>query len=134
MSSGPAAEEGEPSIIYSLRFAARAARDLDEIRVRIADTHGDAASFAWDDGFGRLFRSLSTNPRRYAVPLDAQGFAGDVRHVTYRREAGTAPYRLIYKVIDIGEEGRQVVLIHVRHGAARPVTKREAREIEAQNR
>lgn len=124
----------ETPVVYSLRFTIRAARDLDEICVRIADMEGESASFAWEDEFGRTFRSLSTNPRRYAVPTDAAGFAGEVRAVTFRRAEGTAPYRLIYRISESLDDGPLVELLHIRHGAAHSLTKRDAREIETQNR
>ena len=85
----------------------------------------------------RAFRdrgTLATNPRRYAVPDDATGFAQEVRAITFRRDVGTAPYRLIYRVTEEGDDGPLVGLLHIRHGAARQMTKKEAREIEAQNR
>ena len=53
---------------------------------------------------------------------------------SFRRAPGTAPCCLIYRVTEDANDGPRVTLLHIRHAAARPMTKKEAREIEAQNR
>lgn len=126
--------DDEGPVTYAVRVLARAARDHDEALVHFADTEGEEAARQWGAAYIAALRTLATLPRRYAVPTDAGGFAGEVRAVTFRRDAGTAPYRLIYRVTEDSDDGPLVEVLHVRHAAAKPITRKEAREIEAQNR
>ena len=119
---------------YAVRVLLRAGRDYDEALIRIAETEGEDAARRWDAAYIMALRSLAMYPRRYAVPPDAGGFPGEVRSVTFRRDLGTAPYRLIYRVIEDSDDGPQVEVMHLRHAQAKPITRKEAREIEAQNR
>ena len=124
----------EASITYSLRVGLRARRDLNEAIARIAQLEGDEAGRQFDIAAALALASLATSPRRYAIPPDVTGFAGEVRGVVFRRTEGSAAYRLIYRVAEDPDEGPRVTLLHVRHAAAKPIAKKEAREIEAQNR
>ena len=123
----------DPPPHFTLRLKPRASRDWDAIIAETAEQEGDVIAAKWIAALDRVFGSLATNPRRYAIPTDAVGFAGEVRAVTFRRAEGTAPYRLIYRVTESPDDGSLVELLHIRHAAARPIKKREAREIEAQN-
>jgi plasmid stabilization system protein ParE len=127
--SGP-----EMPVTFVLRIAPRAARDFDAALVRIADLEGDEAAKQWAEGFRNFFATLAMNPRRYVLAPDAGAMSGEVRNVTYRRAEGNVPYRLIYRVTEKPEGSPSVQLLHIRHGAARPLTRKETREIEAQNR
>jgi hypothetical protein len=83
------------------------------------------------------FGSLAMDPRRYPVAREAALFPNrEVRQLVYRRTPSSVAYRLLYSVEDApaAGEGPTVRLVHVRHGSAREMTRREARAIEAQDR
>lgn len=129
-------------VTFVLRILPRALRDFDATLVRLAEIEGDDAAGKWAEGFREFLASLATNPRHYCensfshdvLAPDAKGISGEVRNVTYRRDEGTAPYRLIYRIVESSQDGLSVRLPHIRHAAARSMTRKEAREIEAQSR
>jgi hypothetical protein len=56
-----------------------------------------------------------------------------MRQLLYRPHGGGTAWRVLFTPLDEGELDMPTVLVtHVRHGAARPVSRREARALEDQ--
>ena len=125
-------DEKKP-VIYALRLQERAIRDINIAFVRFAETVDPDIARQWRKGVREAISGLSANPRRY--PLVPEKFQGEVRHILYRRTGSSSAYRIVFSIT--GEEADSddaptVSIIHVRHAAARPMTRKEARQIESQ--
>ncbi len=92
---------------YSVKVTARAERDLALLFYAINAEHSDSA-LKWFRGLRNAILSLEDQPNRCpAAPENAR-----LRHLLYGRKPHI--YRVIYRV---NEKGRQVEVLHVRHGA-----------------
>ncbi len=72
----------------------------------------------WRQRIREHIRSLKTFPERCEVAFRAQDVGRDIRHTFY------GVYRILYTI-----DNDTVVVLCVRHGARRPLTLDEAREI-----
>jgi plasmid stabilization system protein ParE len=122
-----------PPVVYALRIGARAERDVIEATVRFSELSGDEVAREWQRGLFVVLAALADNPRRFPVAPESSRFSEEARQYVYRRTGSSVAYRLLYFVQDTGTDGPTVTLIHVRHGSARPISRAEARAIEAQN-
>jgi plasmid stabilization system protein ParE len=101
-------EDDDLSPVYALRTLPRAERDIEAHAVRLAELAGAEIARAWCDGLFEKIATLSDSPRTPAGPSWRVSFTADERT----------------------EDGPVVSLLHVRHGAQRPITRAQAREIE----
>lgn len=69
-------------------------------------------------------------PHRQIAPEQAR-FRQEIRQIIYRRRAGSVAYRVLYTIVEAEDDAPYVRILHVRHGSARPITRAEARELEA---
>lgn len=121
----------ERSSAYVLRFQERALRDIDVAFVRLAELSGENIADAWRDGLREAIAGLAQNPRR--CPRAPERFRREVCQLVYRRTPGGPAHRILFTIT--GEEpgspdAPTVTILHIRHGARRPITGREAGEIE----
>src|SRR5262245_62095063 len=92
---------------FRVSLTARAERDLEDIFVASRAEESDAA-FAWYVGLRKAILRLEDNPHRCpATPENRR-----LRQLLYGK--GRYVYRVIYRVV---EAEREVVILHVRHGA-----------------
>lgn len=99
---------------YRVDLTTRAERDLRRI-YRAVDAAESGAAQAWFQGLEAAVLSLDENPARSpATPEN-----GRLRHLLYGH--GRHVYRVIYA---IDERGRTVTVLHIRHGARRPLPER----------
>ena len=129
MSNSNASEELP---VYAIRTREYARRDINAATVRLAELVSDAAALAWSQELKEAIGSLATLPRR--CPRVPEPFHGEVRQMLYRRSHSSLVYRVLFRIT--GEEADSpepptIVIIHVRHGAARPLTRAQIRQIEA---
>jgi plasmid stabilization system protein ParE len=99
---------------YLVSVSVRAERDFASLYEEIDAEHSDAA-LEWYRGLKDAILSLSEHPKRCPrTPEDSR-----LHHLLY----GNQPhiYRVIYR---IREKQRQVDVVHIRHGARRPVKAR----------
>jgi len=135
-SAGPE-NEGETPRIYALRFSPRARAEVRAVHARFIELAGEIVADAWRDGLGETVSSLATHPRRYAQVFGPRGarFRREVRRLVYRRPGGgnrTGPaYLVLYAVEDDTPDGPLLSILSVRHAARKPLTREEARAIEA---
>jgi plasmid stabilization system protein ParE len=92
---------------YRIKIMPRAERDLANIYRRIEAGRSDAA-LTWYRGLRESIRTLRNSPNRCPVTPEN----GELRHLLY----GNKPhiYRAIYRVL---EKRKQVLVLHIRHGA-----------------
>ena len=117
---------------FRLRLTERAHRSLNEATIYFAETASPDIAVAWREGFYAVLTPLSEAPRRF--PRAPEPFRREVRQVTYRRPGSRVVYRVLFTIIG-EEEGSPdaptVLILLVRHGAARPLTRAEMRQIES---
>ena len=118
--------------VYAVRTREYANRDINAAMVRLAELVSDEAALAWRQELREAIGSLATMPRR--CPRATEPFHGDVRQMLYRRLHSSLVYRILFRITDEEENAIDpptVTVIHVRHGAARPLTRAQIRQIEA---
>ena len=127
-------ESQEPLLTHALRFEEAARDDIDEGYDYIAAFSGEAIAALWQDGLFETIGKLATLPYRYPIAPEATALGLPVRGFSYRRPfsgESSPAYRVLY-IVDDGQaalqEGPTVTVIMVRHGARRPLTRREGRE------
>ena len=117
---------------YAIRLRRIAQRDINEEIVRIATLMDEKYAVEWHRGLLDKIAALSALPRRAPTADENHLFRGEVRVIPYRFRAG-AFYRLFYSVHEPAEDALFVLILHLRHGARKPMTRREARVIETDN-
>lgn len=97
---------------YRVNLTDRAARDLRRLYRQI-DGGGSATASAWFTGLEAAILNLGEHPARCPTIPERK----DLRHLLYGSD------RYIYRVIFRIDETRQrVVVLHIRHGARRPLS------------
>lgn len=117
---------------YIIRSHERAREDIDAAHEWIAKNVSPDIADEWLSGLEDTIAGLSEFPRR--CPR-AEKFRGEVRRLLYRRPGSRIEHHVLFRIT--GEEQNSldpptVTLLHVRHSSARPLTRREIREIEAE--
>jgi plasmid stabilization system protein ParE len=108
-------------------------RDIDAAYVRFAEVVSETAANEWRDGLIDALSELARFPRR--CPLAPEPFQREVRQHLYRRPYSRVAYRILFTIIGDQDESSDpptVIILHLRHASARPVTAAQAREIESQ--
>ena len=102
---------------YLVNLTSRAERDLADLHEGIDAEHSDAA-LEWYRGLRDSILSLEEKPHR--CPATTEN--GSFRHLLYGHQPHI--YRVIYRVL---EKQKQVVVLHIRHGARRKFKPSELR-------
>ncbi len=123
--------EDAPLRVYSLRFTDRALAEIDTAHDRLAAFGREESADAWEKGLFEEIAKLATLPLRHPAPAEAARFRGNVRQLMYRRSSGSA-YRVLFAVREESLDGPIIIVLTVRHGAAKPITRAEARDMEAE--
>ena len=126
-------DASEAMPVFAVRIGERALRDIDAAYVRFAEIASEAIAHEWRVSLLDAIGGLATLPRRF--PVASETFRQETRQMLYRRAHHSAAYRVLF-----GMRGEQAdaqdaptdVILHVRHAASRPLTRKEIREIEAQ--
>jgi|HubBroStandDraft_5_1064220.scaffolds.fasta_scaffold09532_5 toxin ParE1/3/4 len=100
---------------YRVEFADRAARDLEILYVEKNAAESDAAARWFNDLEAAAF-NLAIYPNRCPLAPEGKKLKRRLRHLLY----GTKPhvYRVLYEV---DEPNKTVWVLHIRHGARRPL-------------
>ncbi len=127
--------DSEKPVVYALRLQERAIRDINSAFVRFAEMISLDVAKQWRKGVREAISGLSTHPRR--CPLVPERFQGEVRQLLYRRPGSKTAYRIVFSIT--GEQMHSsdaptVSILHVRHAAGRPITRKEAQQLEAEIR
>lgn len=116
--------------VYALRLTPRAAADIDTAYARFVELTDEEIAGDWKAGLLEAMAPLAFMPHRQIAPEQAR-FKQELRQIVYRRRTGSVAYRVLFTIVDSEDDAPHVRILHVRHGAARPMTRAEAREIEA---
>ena len=122
----------EGSLNYAIRLSERALRDIDLATLHFAETAGVEVAIAWSDGLYEQLKSLSSSPRKFGHPRER--FKGEVRQMIYRRQGSRVSFRILFAIRDEDPsklDAPTVTILHIRHAAARPIPRKEARAIES---
>jgi toxin ParE1/3/4 len=98
---------------YRVELAARAIRDLRRLYLRI-NAVDSAPARAWFNGLEQAILGLDEHPARHPIISEDD----TLRHLLYG--GGGDVYRIIY---GIDPEQQRVTVLHIRHGARRPMEK-----------
>lgn len=128
MSSPPDADDAFPA--HALRFSRRALADIDAAHARFVEMVDQEVADDWKDGLLDAIARLATTPGRQIIP-EARRFQQEVRQIIYRRSGSRVAYRVLFTVQASSPDGPIVHIVTVRHGAARPITRAEARAIKS---
>lgn len=123
-------EPGERPSHYAIRFSAQADQDVNETLLRLADINGNPAARDWRDRLLEEVGTLAQSPRRFALDDHAsRRLKRETRRLLYRSAPKGAAYHVYYVVQDESADGPRVTVLHIRHAARRPITRKEARGI-----
>lgn len=103
---------------YRVELTARARRDLERLYRAINAASSELARI-WFNGLEAAVLSLDQHPARCPVTPENPG----LRHLLYGRKGHV--YRIIYA---LDEPRRVVTVLHIRHGARRPLPRRPGAE------
>ena len=121
----------EPPTIWAIRFTKRARSDMETAEDRLAAIAGEESAEAWSAGLEAEAGKLAQFPTIWPVAEEDKLFRENVRRMLYRRTPTGPAYRVMFVLRENPDDAPTVVIIHVRHAAQKPMTRKEAREIEA---
>ncbi len=96
-----------------------------------AETANEEIARAWRQGLDAEVAKLAQFPGSWPVAEEDKLFRESVRRMLYRRTPSGPAYRVLFVLRENPDDAPTVVIIHVRHAAQKPMTRKEAREIEA---
>ena len=119
--------------VYAIRFSPGADQEITAAFLRLADISGsEEIALDWLQGIRAAVATLATNPTR--LQIQAQGsriLGGEVRRLLYRRtNAASVAHHTYYRVHEDSDDGPHIRILHLRHAARKPITQKEAREIQ----
>lgn len=115
--------------VYAIRITGPAAADVEEAAASLSSLVGDGPTDDWEDGFYEAIRTLSRMPSKHPLAeRESRHFGLPVRVLLYKRHPAGAAYRVLFTVVEGASDPPFVRLLHIRHGARRPITQVEAQE------
>lgn len=130
--NGLSPEKSEELKVYSVRISNRARRRIAEATANLAGWSGDRArAERWSAEFLRQIGSLATLPHRYQVfAHESRLLKREVRRLLFSNALFPSTiYHALYEIIEDGEDGAHVTVVHVRYAAGRRMTRREADDV-----
>ncbi len=122
-------DEDRP-VSWVIRFTERAYASIEAGQQYMTQTAGEEIGDAWREGLEAEITRLSRMPESLPTAPENHKFVATVRSLLYRRTPRGPAYRVLFTLKTPPEESPTVTIINVRHGAQRPITKKEAREME----
>ncbi len=123
--------DNDPPIIWAIRTTKRARSDMEAAEERLADLADEEIAEAWSEGLNTEIAKLAQIPTCWPLAEEDKLFRESVRRMLYRRTAGGPAYRVLFVLRENPDDAPAVTIIHVRHATQKPMTRKEAREIEA---
>lgn len=130
MPSANGFEEEQPRR-WAIRISNRTDSEITAARQHFERTAGERIAEEWQAGLRQEIAKLSQFPARLPVAPEDKLFQETVRVFLYRRTPRGPAYRIFFILKEAGQEAPTVGIIHARHAAQKPMTRKEAREIEA---
>lgn len=125
-------------INYTIRVPERVNREAEEALVNMAHWNGSEEnptpeesvrlSLEWFDAYHQARASLANFPERCPLVPERGAFTKEVRQLLFRRVPSAPVWRILF-VIEQGDDGPVVRLLHLRAGARKPINPREAKEL-----
>ena len=112
---------------FVVRLRNRALTDMSGGHNLMTTLSGYRLADEWQDGFFEALRTLTRNPRRWPLCPELEKRRGlEIRQLWYRRTPSAPAWRAVFAI----DDGASVVnVLHLRHGAQRPLTRKDTREI-----
>ena len=98
---------------------------------RLAALADENVAEAWSEGLNTEIAKLAQFPAMWPLAEEDKLFRENVRRMLYRRTPSGLAYRVLFVLRENPDDSPTVMVIHVRHAAQRPMTRKEAQEIEA---
>ena len=118
--------------VYSVRLSHHAREKIADATANLSGWSGDRTrAERWVAEFLREIGTLATLPHRYQVFADeSRLLKREVRRLLFSNALfSSAIYHALYEVIEKGDDGAQVIVLHIRYAAGRRMTRREAGEV-----
>ena len=123
---------------FLIRPTERMTRDVEAELVRLSQWNGteenptptESIRLAqeWLAAYQKARASLAIFPERCALIPEQQHFKTQTRQLLFQRTTGAPTYRILFSVEE-GDDGPIVYLKHLRHGARKTITRKEAHEL-----
>ena len=123
--------EEEQPVKWAIRLSRRADAEITAARQRFERTADEDIAEEWQEGLQNEIAKLAQFPARLPVAPEDKLFTETIHVLLYRRTARGPAYRIFFFLRDDGQEAPTVAIVHARHAAQKPMTRKEAREIEA---
>ena len=117
--------------VWAIRFNRRVKSDIAAAWRHFAESASVDIADAWERELYAEVAKLARFPAMWPVAEEDKLFRENVRRMLYRRTAGGPAYRVLFVLRENPDDAPTVAIIHVRHSAQKPMTRKEAREIEA---
>ena len=124
--------ESEYDKRYALRFIPDAVQDIEAAFHHQADTAGFDLAQEWRGRLAEEIASLATNPTRFPLAPEHRLFRREVRHLVWRRTVSSVAYRIIFWIEQNEDDAPAVVILQIRHGSAKPISRKEAKKIQGE--
>lgn len=127
-------QKAEVEIVYAIRYTARAVQDVEKEYERLALLIGDSLADDWEQGLIRRIATLARLPAIHSVIAEQKLFGKmRVHELLYQRSSNSAKYRILFVIRKSDLDAPFVRLLHIRHGARRPIARSEAAEIKSED-
>ena len=123
--------DSDSPVVWAIRLTERAQADLADAWRYIAGTAGEEIADSWQSGLKSELSTLAQFPERTPVAKESRFFSQPVHKSLYRRTPRGPAYFILFMLETAPEDPPTVRVKHIRHGARGPMTRKEAREIEA---
>ncbi len=117
--------------IWAIRFNRRARSDIAAAWRHFAGTAGEETADTWQQGLDAEIAKLAQFPASRPLAEEDKLFRESVRRMLYRRTPSGPAYRVLFVLRENPDDAPTVTIIHIRHDAQKPITRKEAREIES---
>lgn len=122
---------GEEHLVkWSIRLSKRADSEITAARQHFTRTAGEDVAEEWQEGLKNEIAKLAQYPARLPVASEDKFFTETIRVLLYRRTTRGPAYHVFFFLKETDQDAPMVVIVHVRHAARKPMTRKEAREIE----
>ena len=121
---------GEQPHIWAIRYNRQAKSDIAAAWRHFAETANVDVAEDWEKELYTEIAKLAQLPARWPVAEEDKLFRENVRRLLYRRTPSGPAYRILFVLRENPDDAPTVTIIHVRHAAQKPVTRKEARKIE----
>jgi hypothetical protein len=129
---------GADGVNYTIRVPERVNREAEEALVNMAHWNGSdenptpeesvRLSLEWFDAYHQARASLANFPQRCPLVPERRTFTKEVRQLLFRRAPSAPVWRILF-VIEQGDDGPVVRLIHLRAGVRKPIGQKEAKDL-----